>query len=100
MTWERKHDVMTFLVLPNMARLFQRYQHKPYPDLTCRTCHGEDGEKIGYRMPNDLHPLDPHHLPRQSAVARFMWRSVTPKMDDLLDAPRGFSCFSCHPRER
>jgi hypothetical protein len=100
MSWDRKHDVMTFLVLPNMARVFQRFEKKPYPDMTCRTCHGADAERIDYSMPNDLPALDPGRLPRKSAVARFMWQSVTPKMADMLDDPAGFSCFSCHPSAR
>lgn len=99
MTWEQKHDVMTFVVLPNMARLFQRFEEKPYPDMTCRTCHGDDGEKIGYRMPNDLTALDPGDLPKTSAMARFMWHAVTPRMADMLDDPPGFSCFNCHVKK-
>jgi hypothetical protein len=102
---------MTFLVLPNMARLFQRFDGSPYPNLTCRTCHGQDAEEVRYKMPHGLPALDPAHLPdssdpdpRRARVARFMIEEVTPGMADLLATPpydprtkSGFSCFDCHP---
>ncbi len=112
LTWEERHDVMTFTVLPNMGRLFQTFRHTASPDLACTTCHGQDAEDVAYRMPHGLPPLDPAHLPdersRDPRVARtavFMRDEVTPKMADLLGVPlfdpktgRGFSCFSCHPK--
>jgi len=111
MSWEDRHRAMTFLVHPNMARLFQRFQGKRYPDLTCRTCHGADAESVAYTMPRALPPLDPRHLPAPSdggargRTAKFMLEEVTPQMADLLGvAPydaktgRGFGCFNCHPR--
>ncbi len=42
LTWEERHDVMTFVVLPNMGRLFQEFRETEYPDLTCDSCHGKD----------------------------------------------------------
>ncbi len=110
-SWEDRHDTMTFAVLPNMARLFQRFRGTRDPDLTCRSCHGADAEAVRYRMPHGLGPLDPAHLPdRNSAdpeearMARFMADEVTPAMADLLGEPlydprtgRGFGCFGCHP---
>jgi hypothetical protein len=106
LSWEDRHDQMTFLVLPNMARLFQEFQRKPDPDLTCRSCHGADAERVAYRMPNGLHPLDPAHMPDPaSSVAKFMTEQVTPKMIDFLgvepfdaQSGRGFGCFNCHAR--
>ncbi len=102
---------MTWLVHPNMAKLFQRFQGTAYPELTCRSCHGPDAEQVQYKMPHGLPALDPAHMPdpdgpgREARVARFMIDEVTPQMADLLGvAPydastgRGFGCFGCHPQ--
>ena len=110
MTWEDRHDSMTFLVLPNMARLFQHFEGSAYPTMTCRTCHGPDAEAARYRMPHGLPPLDPARLPdgndpdpQRARLARFMIDDVTPQMAELLGVPQvdpsghGFSCFGCHP---
>ncbi len=111
LTWEERHDEMTWVVHPQMAKLFQRFEKTEYPELTCRTCHGGDAERVQYRMPNGLPPLDPAHMPDpregpDAAVAKFMYEEVTPQMADLLGvAPanppsgQGFGCFSCHPTE-
>jgi hypothetical protein len=111
LSWEERHDVMTFAVLPNMASLFQRFRGTPAPDMTCRTCHGEDAERVGYAMPHGLPALDPRRMPdpgardaKEAKMAKFMTEEVTPAMADLLHVPRsgpgnrqGFSCFKCHP---
>ncbi len=111
LTWEERHDVMTFTVLPNMARAFQRFAGTAAPEMTCATCHGSDAEGARYAMPRGLPPLDPRRMPdpnasdpREARIAKFMTDEVTPKMADLLGAPiydpqtkRGVSCFSCHP---
>src|SRR5689334_5510980 len=46
LTWEERHDVMTFAVLPTMARLFQRFEAAKYHEMTCGTCHGADYEDV------------------------------------------------------
>ena len=118
MTWEDRHDVMTFAVLPNMARTFQRYRGSPDPDMTCATCHGADAEAVHYAMPHGLPALDPARMPdpngpdpREARMAKFMIEEVTPAMAELVGVPldragragrtadptRGFSCFNCHP---
>jgi len=112
MSWEDRHDLMTFAVLPNMARAFQRFKGSADPDMTCRTCHGADAELVRYAMPHGLPALDLEHLPdpngpdpRQARMAKFMTDEVTPAMADLLGVPlaadrdrkHGFSCFDCHP---
>jgi hypothetical protein len=111
LTWEERHDTMTFTVLPNMARLFQRFKGTDAPTMTCTTCHGTDAEEARYAMPRGLPALDPKHMPtaddsdpRRARMAKFMIDEVTPTMADLLDTPRydprtgrGFSCFRCHP---
>jgi len=110
--WEDRHDTMTFAVLPEMGRLFQRFHGSAWPDLTCRSCHGADGEARAYRMPGDLPPLDASGLPEGRALdaelsrtLKFMRDEVTPRMAEILDlnvAPQddasAFSCFNCHPR--
>ncbi len=111
LSWEERHDLMTFVVLPNMSRLFQHFRGTPAPEMTCRTCHGEDGERVGYAMPHGLPPLDPRGTsdvgagePDQARMAKFMIEEVTPTMANLLGMRRrdpasgqGFSCFNCHP---
>jgi hypothetical protein len=102
---------MTFSVLPNMARTFQRFEGSQYPTMTCRTCHGADAEAVHYAMPHGLPGLDPDHVPdghdadpRIARIARFMIDEVTPQMADLIEVPlrdpstkQGFDCFRCHP---
>ena len=102
LTWEQRHDAMTFKVLPNMGRLFQRFDGKPAPDLMCKTCHGDDAEQVGYAMPHGLPALDPARMPDpERRVTRFMKDEVTPQMADLLGIDRAsFGCFGCHPRKR
>jgi hypothetical protein len=110
LSWEDRHDQMTFEVLPSMAELFQTFDGAPYPELTCRTCHGKDAEEVHYKMPHGLPPLDPAHMPepgthdRTARLTRFMIEEVLPKMVALLDTrpydpvtKRGFGCFKCHP---
>jgi hypothetical protein len=106
LTWEERHDLMTWTVLPTMGRLFQRFEGGSAPDLTCRTCHGPDPEAAGYRMPRGLTALDPEHMPsaqsadpREARVATFMVGQVVPEMRELLGAPT-LGCFTCHPRSR
>ena len=99
-SWDERHDTMEFVVHPNMARLFQHNAHKPYPDMTCRTCHGADAEAVNYAMPHGLPPLDPAHIP-DTPTARFMAEEVTPEMIELLGtSPKSFGCFNCHPRQK
>jgi hypothetical protein len=99
LTWEERHSEMTFRVLPNMARLFRQHDRRPAPDLTCRSCHGEDAEQVAYAMPHGLPALDPRHMPDpRDARARFMAEEVTPRMADMLGIDRAdFTCFGCHP---
>src|SRR5262245_42399757 len=101
LTWEERHDVMTFAVLPNMARLFQRFEGAPYPEMTCATCHGDGYEEARYAMPRGLPALDAAHLPtasdpdpRTARIARFMIDEVTPAMRDLLGPGHPVSCFT------
>jgi len=98
-TWEERHGTMTWGVLPNMARRFQRFEGSAVPRLTCRTCHGADAEARMYKMPNaSLMALDPARLPspESSRIAKFMHEEVVPEMRELLESPT-LSCNQCHP---
>ena len=97
--FEDRHSVMTFTVLPNMARTWRDFKKTEYPEMTCRTCHGKDAEAVSYRMPNPLlPPIDPAHPP-QGPVAQFMIDKVVPDMIDLIETtPAKFSCNACHPK--
>jgi hypothetical protein len=111
MSWEDRHDVMTFAVLPNMAQLFQRFEKKADPDLTCASCHGDDYEAVQFKMPHGLPALDRNEVleghtreTNKTRIWKFMVEEVTPAMADLLEVERydpktkrGFSCFNCHP---
>lgn len=94
----RRHEVMTFTVLPSMGNLFQRHRGDARPELACVTCHGEDAEAVAYRMPNGLIPLDPNDLP-QTAEARWMAEVVTPRFDRMIRGGGTTTCFSCHARQ-
>ena len=110
-TWEERHDVMTWALLPNLGRTFQRLRGERDPSLACTTCHGEDAERVAYKMPNGLPPLDPEHMPSEASkdphearMAKVMREQVMPQAIAILETvpydPRtkkGFSCFSCHP---
>lgn len=91
---------MTFAVLPNMARAFQRFRGTESPEMTCRTCHGEDAEQVAYKMPHGLPALDRARLPQpgDSPIAKFMIEEVTPQMKELLGG-KEVTCFTCHPAE-
>lgn len=102
-SWEERHDVMTWLVLPTMARKFQAFAGTEYPELSCFSCHGADAELRRYEMPHGLPALDPAHLPdphskdaREARYAAFMTDEVTPAMQELLEMPE-LSCMTCHP---
>jgi hypothetical protein len=103
-SWEERHDVMTWLVLPTMARKFQAFAGSEYPELSCFSCHGADAEQVKYKMPHVLPALDPAHLPdpqsknaHEARYATFMTDEVTPTMRELLGMPE-LSCMTCHPR--
>ena len=102
-SWEQRHDTMTWLVLPTMARKFQAFSGSRYPELSCFSCHGADAEEVAYRMPHGLPALDPAHLPnaqshdaREAHYAAFMMNEVTPTMRELLGKPN-LTCMTCHP---
>jgi hypothetical protein len=94
LSWEERHDLMTWSVLPSMMPVFQQTFATTNPELNCRTCHGQNAEAVAYRMPNGLPALDPAHLPT-GKIAEAMRREITPRMSELLGKTE--TCFSCHP---
>jgi len=94
LSWEERHDLMTWSLLPAMMPVIQRTFSTANPQLNCRTCHGANAEAVAYKMPNGLPALDPAHLPT-GKIADAMRRDVTPLLSDILGKPE--TCFSCHP---
>ncbi len=94
LTWEERHDTMTWSLLPSMMPVFQKTFATDLPKLNCRTCHGKNAEQVQYRMPNGLPALDPTHLPT-GRIADAMKNEVTPLLSQILGKPE--TCFSCHP---
>jgi hypothetical protein len=96
LSFEERHSVMTFKVLPNMARTWRDFRHTEDPEMTCRTCHGQDAEAVSYHMPNPSLPkIDPAHPP-VNATATFMKTKMVPETSELVGAPIG--CNTCHPK--
>jgi hypothetical protein len=115
LSFEQRHAQMTFAVHPTLARRYQEFYGSEAPMLTCRSCHGEDAERVRYQIAytpiDDLKPSRVRllYLPDAllNAEQAFKRDVITPLMADLLDVPaydvvtgNGFSCFGCHPRER
>jgi hypothetical protein len=113
LSWEDRHERMTFTVLPNMGQTWQEFSKTAAPTLTCRTCHGANAEDMNYKMPNpNLPQLDPQHMPSKTSKdanearwATFMIDEVVPSMASLMDAApydrktgSGFGCFNCHTK--
>ncbi len=95
LSFEDRHSVMTFTVLPNMARAWRDFRHTKDPEMTCRTCHGANAEDVNYRMPNpSLQAIDPARVP-PGPVAQFMKATMVPEMRELLSSPN-VTCNSCH----
>ncbi len=97
LSWEERHDLMTWSVLPAMMPVIQRTFATESPELNCRTCHGANAEAVAYKMPNGLPALDPARMPT-GKIADAMRRDVTPLLSDILGKTE--TCFSCHPSAR
>jgi hypothetical protein len=115
LSFEQRHAQMTFGVHPTVAEHYQEFYGTEAPTLTCRSCHGEDAERVRYQIAytpiDDLRPSQVRllYLPdaAPSDEQRFKRDVITPLMAQLMDVPAydaatgtGFSCFGCHPRER
>lgn len=114
LTFEQRHEQMTFLVHPSVAEHYRDFYKTSAPLLTCRSCHGEQAERQRYQMAyTPIDDLDPTRVralyvagAELSPEQRFKRDVITPLMARLLGVPAydtatgsGFSCFGCHPRE-
>jgi len=109
---EQRMDWMAVAVFPKMRHLFQEQDSEKYADFSCQTCHGEQMERVDFRMPNDLFALDAtgtveHAKEYDEKVTDFMLGAVVPGMAKLLGAeaftlenPTGFGCMGCHPTSK
>ncbi len=118
MTFGQKKAYMKDAVLPTMKPIFQAFDAKKFKNVTCQTCHGEDGVDRKFKMPsNDIHPLPNTKEgfeaklkaePTWPKWTEFMSQKVEPAMGKLLDVPvfdpkkpveGAFSCGKCHKLE-
>jgi cytochrome c553 len=108
-THAERLEFMGIFVFPKMKTLFQTESPSAYAHFRCQTCHGEDMEAKGFRLPNSLYAL-PAEDPVKAALAydektaKFMMDRVVPAMRELLgkDDPataHGFGCLTCHQKE-
>lgn len=108
-THEQRAEYMGLFVYPRMKAVFQEHDPKGYAQFRCQTCHGEDMERVDFKMPNSLYALpatDPIKaaLEYDAKTATFMMQNVVPAMKELLgknDSEIGerFGCLSCHQAE-
>jgi hypothetical protein len=107
MTADQKLEHMRSVVKPRMREVFMDFDPHRYPKLNCSTCHGADGAKHAWKMPNPDLLLEPtpwntgHADPKgaPSRIDAFMAKSVAPEMAKLLGRPT-FGCFGCHTAEK
>jgi hypothetical protein len=107
-TREQRMEFMGLVVHPKMKALFQSANAKAYAHFRCQTCHGDDMEAVGFRMPNALYAL-PEGDPMKAALdydattAKLMEERVVPAMSELLVAgdpgARKVTCHTCHQKE-
>lgn len=107
---------MAAVVMPTMKATFQAFDAKKFAKFDCKTCHGDDGEKKEFKMPNaGLYEL-PHSPEGFGQLAKdkpeymkFMATQVKPQMAKLLGLeefdpaspkPGTFGCMACHATEK
>jgi hypothetical protein len=107
-THDEKQGFMAAQVEPTMRHLFQSYDAKGYAKFDCTTCHGNDMDRVDFKMPNSLYALsekDPIAAGKDDdeKITDFMMGQVVPTFAKLLKeqpgSAAGVSCFSCHPKE-
>jgi hypothetical protein len=109
MSREQRMDWMAVAVFPKMRRLFREQDSEKYEDFACQTCHGNEMERVDFKMPNDLFALEAEGTIERAREydeksTDFMLGAVVPEMAKLLDmeaytleTPTGFGCMGCHP---
>lgn len=112
--WARKNQEQRFgfmaaQVQPRMHALFEGYDEGYAEDFSCQLCHGEDAERIDWRMPNEnlfALPLEntlETSLEYDAEMTNFMSSEVTPALKEMLNTGLGepvvANCLSCHPAE-
>jgi hypothetical protein len=107
---KQRLDTMAKVVMPEMKKLFQSYDATGFASFNCKTCHGEDLQKVDFKMPNSVHPLPTKDtwaaaIKEDEKMANFMKDKVQPTMAKLLgvdlyspSTPNGFGCFNCHKK--
>jgi hypothetical protein len=102
---------MREVVAPEMNKVFVAYDGERFKDFGCPTCHGENMQKVGFKMPNDLPALASEGTLQKARahnakITDFMQQRVVPRMAELLHSKPGpesgsgaFDCFDCHPRQ-
>jgi hypothetical protein len=102
---DKKIEVMSTKVVPNVGKLFKEHDGKKFAKFTCATCHGtknEDPQKVlpkltlsngGYEKLAKAKP----------AMMKFMGEQVVPAMAAALNekpydpaTKQGFGCAGCH----
>jgi hypothetical protein len=103
---EEKQAYMAAHVEPTMRTVFQKHDKKGYAEFGCQTCHGEDAERVDYRMPNGLPSLDEKDpvadgMATDEETGKFMVDEVLPMMSRLLSKTdehgKPVTCLTCHP---
>jgi hypothetical protein len=107
----QRMQYMREVVAPEMNKVFVAYDTEHFRDFGCPTCHGENMQKVGFKMPNDLPALASEGTlekarAHDAKMTDFMQQEVVPKMAELLQSKPGpasgsaaFDCFDCHPRQ-
>ena len=104
---DQRTEFMKQKVVPAMKPVFQNHDAKGYADFGCETCHGKEGAKGHFDMPN----ADLPKIGKTTDWSKFtkddldwMKNEVKPAMAKVLqmpewtpEAPTGFGCNGCHP---
>ncbi len=108
MTSEQKKAFMKSTVVPTMKVVFQELDATRHAQFGCKTCHGADGAKNDFKMPNpELPKLGPPGSHKgDPKVAKFMKERVMPTLAKTLGVStfdpathEGFGCLGCHTVE-
>ena len=119
LTYDQKKAFMKAAVVPALKPVFQKFDPKKFKNVTCATCHGDDGTDRKYKMPsNDIAPLPSTPEAFQAKMKKeadwpkwtqFMSDKVVPAMGKVLNVPvfdhkkpveGTFSCNACHKLEK